>query len=66
MQNVSDSDKEAFEKKFNQNHDRFYEAYSDEIFECVRRLFSESQYYDSTTSHSADKHILDLFGNSYP
>jgi ribosomal protein L31 len=66
MEAVPDAEKETFEKKYGQSHDRFYEAYSEDIFECVKRLFSESLYYDSTTNTHSDKHILDLMSSCHP
>jgi len=32
MEKISNEDKDLFETKFNQNHDRFYETYSELVF----------------------------------
>lgn len=42
MEAVDEAEKSEFEVRFGQNHDRFYEAYSDAVFECVRRVLVES------------------------
>ena len=46
LEKVGDAEKELFEKKFDLNHDRFYEYYSSNVFRAFKRMIQEGEYFD--------------------
>ena len=66
LEKVSDSDKELFEKKFDMNHDRFYEYYSSNVFRAFKRMIQEGEYFDESTAKENSTCFEELMLNSYP
>ena len=63
---VDDGVKEDFLTRFGQQHDRFYEGYSEGVFEALKRLFEECQHMDQGSFHTVDKHLFELMSNCHP